>query len=513
MIERKERKYIILAIGMLLFMASFMLVLAFKRSFNLDELDRTIGPLTGKSTSGIPMLRMLLSWGTVPPLYFMIMKPFYELLPYGEIFLLIPSIVFAILGILITAKAGKIIGGTDIGFIAVCIAVGSATLIAYGWELRPYTITFCLSSLTLLMYIKRLKQETDKSIRNYGISLVLLLYCHYFGLILALSYALIDLRLYLRKKISAKCFFSYALAGLLFLPWVIMVLYTYRTNLSALFNFWAGIPGDLEPLNTVFFLLSNSLLYLLLFYVGFNLTLFKGVKANENKAQDESAIWLFISVGIIWTILLVYIYSKIFNPNGSLYVNRYFLVIMPHVFLITAFGFFGAYCAIQRLFFKTAIKKRFLNCIIIALVCSGIFQTYQKSYSNITSINQLYRNQPYREFAELLFKEGQANSANSLVICSNGTAWVEYYFSKRGLDIPANVANCQPQDTVWQFISNGQYIQPIALSREDILRYEIIYLFKVLDSTDFPEYLNNVITEYYFQQDHQTYPFYYCHRE
>jgi uncharacterized membrane protein len=507
MFERKQRIYIILAIGLLLFMAGFMLVLASRQSFNLDELDRTIGPLTGKSTSGIPMLRMLLNWGTVPPLYFMIMKPFYELLPYGEMFLLIPSIVFAVLGILITAKTGKIIGGTDIGFIAVCIAVGSVTLIAYGWELRPYTITFCLSSLTLLMYIKRLKRETNNNIRNYGISLVLLLYCHYFGLILAFSYAFIDLYLYLRKKISIKCFFSY-LAGLLFLPWVIMVLYTSGTNLSAFFGFWAGIPGDLEPFNTVFFLLSNSLLYFILFYFGFNFTLFKGVRVNEKETSDESVIWLFIGICIIWTILLVYIYSKYINPNGSLYVNRYFLVIMPHVFLIAAFGFLKAYCTIQRLFFKTAIKKRFLNCIIIALVCSGIFQTYQKSYSNIASINQ-----PYREFAELLIKEGQANSANSLVICSYGTAWVEYYFSKRGLNIPANVAYCQPQDAVQQFISNGQYIQPITLSREDFLKYDIIYLFQVWDSVDFPEYFYNAIAETYIQHDHSTYPFSYCRRK
>jgi uncharacterized membrane protein len=489
-------------------MAVFMLVLASRQSFNLDELDRTIGPLTGKSTSGIPMLRMLLNWKTIPPLYFLIMKPLYELLPYGEIYLLIPSIVFAIVGILITAKIGKIIGGTDIGFFALCIAVSSVPLITYGLELRPYTLTFCLSSLTLLMYIKRLKRETNKNILYYGISLLLLLYCHYFGLILALSYALIDLYLYLRKEISRKCIFSNIIIGLLFLPWVFMVFHTSGMKLSELLSFWAGIPGDLESINTVYFLLGNSLFYMALFYAGINLIIFKAVRVYEKKNPDVSVIWFFISESILWTILLVFIYSKFINPKGSLYVNRYFFVIIPHVFLITAFGFSKAFSAIQRFFLKMAVRGRLLNCIVFALVCSTIFQAYQKSYSYITSINQ-----PYREFAEFISENEQTASANSLVICSYGTAWVEYYFSKRGLNIPANVANCRPRDAVQQFISNGQYIQPITLSGEDFLKYDIIYLFQVWDSVYFPEYLNNAIAENFLYYKHQTYPFYYCYRE
>ena len=495
MAERKVRIYTIAVIGMLLCMAGFMLVHASKQSFWYDELDWTIGLINQK-----PMLHALLEYGAHPPLYFIILKPLYELLPYGEMYLLIPSIAFVILGIMITGKAGKIIGGIDLGFVAVCIAVSSGTLIAYSWELRPYTIAFCFSSLALLMYIKRLKQETNSNILNYGISLGLLLYSHWFGTILALSYALIDLYLYLRKKVSPKCIFPYILAGLLFLPWVFMWLPLHANSFSA--DLWSPTPGDIVPISTVFFLLTSSLVYLFLFNIGFIIILFKNVR--ENKALDAFKIWFFISIGIIWTILLGYIYCKYIHPSGTIYANRDFLVIMPHVFLITAYGFLKAFSVIQHNFFTTAIKRRFLYGIVIAFFCINIFRAYQKTYSNPMV------DQPYREVAELLSQEEQIASANTLVISSYGTAWIEYYFSKRGFAIPANVALC----TSWAsflFIYNGQYIQPIILSKEDILNFDIIYAFQV--SENFPEDFIYTISQYYnIYQPNQAYQLYYCLR-
>jgi len=504
MAEKKVRIYTIVVIGLLLLMAGFMLVNASKQSFWLDELDGTILYISGKlidNNGPVPMFRALLEDGHNLPLYYIIVKPLYKMMPYGETYLLIPSIVFAIIGILIIGKAGKIIGGINIGFVTVCVAVSSGTLIYYGWEFRPYTITICFSSLTLLMYIKRLKQETNKNILNYSISLVLFLFCHWFASILALSYAFIDLYLYLRKKISLKCIFSYILAGLLFLPWVLLVLFLHKTDFS---TFFGQNPSGIEPIRIVFFILSNSLIYLILFNIGFNLILFKNIRENENKTMSVSKIWFFIAIGIIWTILLVYIYCRYINPKGSLFVDRYFLVIMPHVFLITAYGFSKTFCVIQRLFFKTAIKRRFLYGIVILLVCFGIYSAYRKSYSSISSIYQ-----PYREVAELLSKDKQVSSVNSLVICSYGFSWIDYYFSKRGFIIPANYAACDDYKNTNLFISDGQYIQSISLSNEDILRFDIIYLFPV--HINFPNDLIALITQNYnIYQPNQAYQLYYC---
>jgi len=475
MVDRKERMYTIAAISALVCMTGFMLAFASRQSFWLDELDWTIGIISGKAIFNgrlfTPMFQVLLEQGYNLPLFYIIIKPLYELLPYGETFLLIPSILFVIAGIVIMGKAGKIIGGIDIGFFAVCIAVSSATLIIYGgWELRPYSITFCFSSLVLLMYIKRLKTETNKNILLYGVSLVLLLYCHWFGSILALFYAFADLYLYFRKKISLKCIFAYILAGMLFLPWFLMMIFHHVKDLS---SYWSRIPSVIEPIITVSWLLSGTWLYCLLFGIGFILILLRNIRKNGKETPSVSRIWLFIGIGILWTILPVYIYSRFINQSGSFYVQRYFFVIMPHVFLITAYGFLETFYALQHSFFAAANKKKLLCCMVIALFCFAFFLNYQRAYSNRSSTRE-----PYREVAEYLSKDEHTLSEDSLIICSGGSAWMEYYFDKRGFNIPANVA-ASGRSTVLQFIGNGQYMQPILLSEEDISEYEYLYLFEV----------------------------------
>jgi hypothetical protein len=458
-------------------MTVFMIAFASKQSFWVDELDWTIGIISGKAIFNnrlfTPMFQILLEQGYNLPLYYIIIKPLYELLPYGETFLLIPSIAFVILGIIITGKTGKLTGGARLGFVAVCIAVSSSTLIIQGgWELRPYSITFCCSALALLMYIKRLKTETNKNIFLYGVSLVLLLYCHWFGSILTLFYAFTDLCTYLRKKISLKCIFAYVLAGILFLPWFLMMLSHHTRDLS---NYWMQPPKLIAPIITVSYLLSNTVLYCLLFGIGFMLILLNKVGRKQSENLSEQNIWFFMSIGIIWTILPVFIYSKFINHSGSFYVQRYFFVIMPHVFLITAYGFLETFSAMRHSFCMTVYKKNFLYSIVVVLFCLTFFQNYQKAYTNRNSVRE-----PYREAAEYISKAGQALSANSLVICNSGSAWVEYYFSKRGFSIPANVAIYIAQSTTLHlFINNSQYIQPVLLSEKDILKYDYLYLFEV----------------------------------
>jgi len=469
MVDRKERIYTIVTISALVCMTCFMLVFASKESFWFDELDWTIGIISNKPFTS--MFKILWEQGYNLPLYYIIMKPLYELLPYGETFLLIPSILFVIVGIVIMGKTGKIIGGIDIGFFVVCIAVSSTTLIVQGgWELRPYSITFCFSSLVLLMYIKRIKTETNENILLYGISLVLLLYSHWFGSITALFYAFTDLCLYLRKKASLKCICSYILAGILFLPWFLIMVSHHTSDLSI---YWSRIPSAIEPIITIYYLLSGTVLYCLLFGIGFILILLKDIRRKEKETPDVSGIWLFMSIGILWTILPVYIYSKFIHPSGSFYVQRYFFVIIPHVFLITTYGFSKIFYALQRSFFITANKKKLFYCIVIALFCFTFSQNYQKAYSNGYSARE-----PYRETAEYLSKDEHTLSTDSLIICSHGSAWIEYYYNKRGFSIPANVA-VSSQSTALQFIDKGQYIQPIVLSKEDILRHDRLYLFEV----------------------------------
>jgi uncharacterized membrane protein len=472
----KPPVYKIISVCALVFMTIFMVAFASRQSFWLDELDWMIGIITGKSVFNnklfTGMFQILLEQGYNLPLYYLIEIPFYKLLPYGEVFLLIPSIIFVIAGIIILSKAGKLLGGERIGFFTLCISVTSYTLITQGgWEIRPYSITFCFSALTLLMFIKRLKVETRKNIVLYSIALLLLLYSHWFGSILALFYGFIDVYLCIKKKVSFKCLLAYIAAGVFFLPWFILMVFHHVNDLG---TYWSQIPRLIEPVLSIAYLLSGTVLYCLLFAIGFFVIIIRRIK-TLNKASPSviTHIWFYMIIGIIWVIVPVFVYSRFINRSGSFYVWKYFFVIMPFVFLITAYAFSELYNSIERIHSKT--KKQAFHVLILLLFCFVGFRNYHQAYSNTSAIQE-----PYREAAEYLSKDSQIYAEDTLIICSSGSAWIEYYFNKRGYTIPANVAVYQEKSqTTILFIDHGDYKEPAVLPEEQLLTYKHLYLFEV----------------------------------
>jgi hypothetical protein len=490
----KTSGYKIISVCALVFMTIFMTAFASRQSFWVDELDWMIGIITGKSVFNYKlftgMFQILLEQGYNLPLYYLIEIPFYKLLPYGEVFLLIPSIIFVIAGIIILSKAGKLLGGERIGFFTLCISVTSSTLIIQGgWEIRPYSITFCFSALTLLMFIKRLKTETSKNIVWYSIALLLLLYSHWFGSILAIFYGCIDVYLCIKKKVSFKCLLSYIAAGVFFLPWFLLMVFHHVNDLSA---YWSQIPRIIEPVLSIAYLLSNTVMYCLLFAIGFFVIIIRWIKTlNKVSSSAITNIWFYMIVGIIWVIVPIFMYSRFINQSGSFYVQKYFFVIMPFVFLITAYAFSELYNGIERICAYSKTKKQVLHLSILLLFCFAGFQNYHRAYSNISAIHE-----PYREAAEYLSKDKQIYAEDALVICNAGSAWIEYYFNKRGYTIPANVAvyKGKPPTTIL-FIDHGVYKEPLVIPEEQLLTYKRIYLFEVHETFS-EEYIYSIEAQY-----------------
>ncbi|KAA6365460.1 MAG: hypothetical protein EZS28_039013, partial [Streblomastix strix] len=179
MLNKKYTTYDILSICALAFMLLFMLAFASRQSLWRDELYWTVGIITGEAFNNQGMFRILLEQLYNLPLYYVIVKPLYYILPYGEIFLRMPSILFAFFGVIILANTAKKIGGKELGLYTLCIALTSSILITQGgWEFRPYSLMFFCAALTLLMFINRLQQETNKNIICHGLALLLLVYSH-----------------------------------------------------------------------------------------------------------------------------------------------------------------------------------------------------------------------------------------------------------------------------------------------------------------------------------------------
>jgi uncharacterized membrane protein len=451
-----------------------MLAFASRQSFWLDELY-SIGIV--HNADAVSICRQALFGDVHPPLFYLILSLFYRVMPYGETYLLLLPIAFTIGGIVALSKAGKTIGGEDLGFFVLCLAVTSAVLVRQGgWELRSYSMLFCFSSTTLLYYVRRLKEETNRNIVFYGVSLTLLLYTHYFGAILALFYGLMDLYSCLRKKIAFKCIFSYLLAGFFFVPWFVLVL-VYNTR-DILDPFWPSPPTATAPVLTVAYLLSNSMICCLFFGGGFLTILFgKGKKPEEQRNAIESGIRRRLLGCILWVIATVFCYSRFINPKGGMYVHRYFFVILPHVFLITAYA---AVVMCNALKHKSAFVRISFRCFLLLLLLTVGVQNYY------FSIIQSYA--PYREIAEYLSKDEKAHSRDSLTIISDHElavrGWLAYYFEKRGYEFPQNIAyipegeGSSDNDRAFPFyiFSKGGRTTPQPLTAERLSEYPHLYL-------------------------------------
>jgi uncharacterized membrane protein len=472
----KTRVYRFLSLGALASMTVFMLTFASRQSFWSDELF-SIGIV--HDAGFVEICKQALD-DVHPPMFYLLLSLVYRIMPYGEVYLLMLPIAFAIGGVVALSKAGKEIGGENLGFFVLCVAVASSILVRQGgWEIRAYSILFCFSSTTLLCYVRRLKEENTRNIVFYGISLTLLLHSHYFGSILALFYGLMDLCLCIGKKISFKCIFSYLLAGLFFAPWLVLFIVYHTRDLG---SFWASPPKIIEPILTVAYLLSNSMICCLFFGTGFLTILYREYKGKQDVLASN--IGRCLIGGVVWVIATVFCYSKFVNPKGSMYYDRYFFVILPHVFLITAYAAAALLDAMDR---KSALVKMSLRCFLLLSLLTVGAQNYYKSFLSVKSPAA-----SYREAAEYLSQDGAAYSQDSLTIVASSElvvrGWLAYYFGKRGYEVP-QIMVYMPEK---KLSSNGLQI----LTEEQLPRYSRLYLYPQI-----PDELRSIVERRYVLEE------------
>jgi hypothetical protein len=479
------------------FMAVFMISFASAQSFWLDELW-AIAAIANKGILHILKVELIQNSPYNLPFYTLILKLFYTIFPYGEVYMHLSSIAFVIAGTIILAKVGKTLGGENLGFLTLCVTTLSSTLITQGgWEIRPYAITFCFSSLMLLFYIKRLKQETHKNIILYGVSLIFFVFTHWFACLLTLFFALMDLCLFLRKKIKIKCILSYLLPAAFIVPWFILVVLYHKPNLS---EYWAGVPRFPDMFSIVKYLLSwNKYLYIL-FFIGVAYIAIKLIQQFYKKEPASDFIWVHLILCIGWMISITFIYSKFINPKGSIFVHRYFFCILPQALLLTAIGAMQIFnlqikwnntipnLSINGLRFDITIIRPLLFLLLFIIAVD----IYKNSKNWITSTYE-----PYREVAEYLTKDSDSKNTDSLVISNSYSArygWQDYYFIRRGFTLPSNMAAGRtfPLGLV---VKDGLECTGKTISPDELLMYSKVYLFQ--DHEPYFEELIDFFTDNY----------------
>jgi len=277
-------------------------------------------------------------------------------------------------------------------------------------------------------------------------------------------YGISDLFLYVKRKIHIRCIVSYLIAGGAVLPWLFLTLSSVKSDLG---SYWANVPGLLSPIWTIKYLLDDNTLSFIVFVIasiiGFIILL---QTIREKKWNKTLFLWVQTFLSGVWLIGVTFIFSRFINPNGSVYVDRYFFALVPHAILIASFGVKSISELIKNSEFTSSKFKPSIYYIVFFAVI-GV-TNYSSAVLTVTSIRT-----PYREAADYLAKTENAYSDDTLIVTSGaGDAWLEYYFLKRGYDIPNNVAIGYPKVTL---IAKDRLLLSNPLVVEDLTAFDKVY--------------------------------------
>lgn len=479
MTEKKKRFYLYIEIILLLWFAIFTFLNGDVQSLWADELS-SIGYIKNGLSLG-EMFETYLYLDTNLPLYSVILYFWYRIVPYGEQFLLIPSILFCMGGIIFLAAAVKKLLGERASLIAFCLGCSSNAVIWQGaWEVRCYSLVFFLSAFSIWAYIEKTLHENKKMLFIYGAAVTLFLWTHWFACVLLTFYGLADLCFIIRKKCSWKVLLCYPLGLLAYCPWLIV---SFVSKSSELQDFWAEVPQWKNmPWTILFFLSGRRILWYVCLAAGGALCI-KTVISFFYKHMERNTI---INLGFIctlsigWVIGLVFLYSAYLNPEGSLYVERYFMVIAPQILMITAWGIEYLIIFSEKItqYLKAGWLKKSFPVIVrsgIALaLCFYFLICYKEAYISIRKPRQ-----EFRYLSEYLIGEGKLWNDDTALVGSNRycalDGFIDYYFVKRGVEAPANIIDGKINEKEEsRFYKN--YDQ---WSKEELLNFNRIYCLKI----------------------------------
>lgn len=492
-LQKHEKVYVRVGIFLLLFWTFFSYVNANHQSFWIDELS-TIG-FVSEGISLWDMLDIYLKSETNLPLYSIFFYFFYRIMPFGDVYLLIPSVFFACFGIVMLAKCMYLITeNIRDGFIVLFLGCSSSTLIWQGvWEIRCYSLLFFLSILSLYYFIKCYKKPCKQNYIRYSLSIFLFIWTHWFAGLVLFIYGLADLFLLLKKKNTLAKILSYLPAIITILPWFIISFINKQTEIS---NFWTSVPEWKNMLWTILFYLNGrKLLFYIFLIAAFSVCIKLIAHLYKRDIFDcyKNYVWFLILITIVGTIVVVFIYSYFINPNGSMYVERYFMVIAPHILLLTTYAFVEILHEGETLSTKYKNGKKINSVIKITLLCILIHSfcmCYRDSYISIRK--------PFEEYetaAEILIRDGNIWNEDCLLIGSNKACalngFIDYYFKKQGYPIPTNILDCGIHNLLERKLLN-HYSE---LSEKEFLQYNKIYMLRIHMGYD--EGLLEFIEEHY----------------
>ncbi len=332
-------------------------------------LDELCSAHIANKSSVIEMLQWLVKYDVHPPLYFITLHFWINLLGDNDSSLRLLSVVFGLLNIPVIYLAGKELESKQTGLLAAFFVAINSFLIYYSQEVRFYALTALLVSLSILFLIKTFKKFNNRNLILLMITNILIIFTYTIGAVfVGFEILIFTSFLFIKDKKKSLKF----LLIQTFLPFGLFLAYfpvlsaqlqnkihqiTFSTNFN-FSNLYLYMQNWFSPfIRGRYFNFENYFNYINLkdinFYIFTTIPIIIGIvgliKAlfKKNIAQIIFlTIFLFIS-----SLILVSLTDKL------CILSRYTIIILPSLLLIMAYGLIS-------------LKSNFIK---YSLICSYIF--------------------------------------------------------------------------------------------------------------------------------------------
>ena len=178
-----------------------------------------------------------------PPLYFLSLSAWGSLAGDSRLVLRFLSIAGGIVTVAVVYRIGADVFGRRVGLFAAILLAVLGSAVYYSQEVRHYGWLTLFTSLTWLCFLRYLRTPERRFWIAYVVSMALMLYTQYFGVLALAVQAFVGLILWgapLCRKLNLIS--AWAAAALLYLPWLIVMI---SQQVGILGSGIAGFPGTI----------------------------------------------------------------------------------------------------------------------------------------------------------------------------------------------------------------------------------------------------------------------------
>ena len=489
-----KKKYVFWTVCLLLIGMQVLFSLRFmgRQYFSLDEVSQ-IGFIARKNSWGKIINYYLTSEVTNLPLWPLIAAIWYRIVPYGEGWMRLLTVIFTTSAIIILVKAGESFGGEKTGILTALYACISPVIMQKcGLTFRVHAFWLFFTALVFYLYIKR-NNKRELAKRDYiilGLAMAGLAYSHYFGCLTIVYLFIVDLVLFINKKTDIRFMISYLIGGGSLIPWFILMIIKRTMNLE---EFWPATPTFESIPKALKFIVGNDeplFIILILTMIVTTIVFVRNLLSRKTDFGKDYFAFAFSIMSIVF-VFADYCYSAHINTHSGIFVLRYFLACIPAALIAIADFSNTVISAIAE---KIKIEKvtLFGTFIIFVWLYIGAPNYY---YDVKDEVSAPYDN-TYGNVRDLIESDGRLYDDNTVIAINanraNADGFEEYYLEYGGSGKDVNVMSNEDSDIKIRF-ANAQYV----------------YIYQVMSGTPdfYTDIMGDEFEEEWFDKDLRLYLF------